>query len=326
VAKIVVIRVDAIGDALVATPLLAALRENGHEIGIVLSNANAGIFDERALSWYHVLDRIPWPKHGSTEASYARALAEMQGVRYDVALIASEEPEAYTLAREAAIPARVGFHNGWQKPIKSLWVASRCTRTIYRPAWASRAREHEVETLYKLGKNFVASPSPPRDRALLAPLLLAAAPERDATVVVQVTPKWRASGVSDEALVTALRALASRRDLRAVAAHSEKDYATAIAVQASVELEIFTALEPWKLAVGRAAMIVTPDTGSAHLAGMLGTPCVDCFPENDFALRERRWSPWAAPYVSLAFSPRASADAIASRLVDATNEVVRIAA
>lgn len=323
-AKIVLIRVDAIGDALVATPLMAALRENGHELGIVLSNANAGIFDERALSWRHVLDRIAWPKHGSTETSYARTLSELRRVSYDVALIASEEPEAYVIARQAAIPVRVGFHNGWQKPLKSLWVSAQCTRAIYRPAWAPLAREHEVETLYKLGKGF-APPPPPRDRARLAPLLLAIVPDRDSTVVIQVTPKWRASGVSDAALVGAMRALSSR-DLRAVAVQSEKDYAAVIAAQASVELELFTSLEPWKVAVARAALILTPDTGSAHLAGMLGTPCVDCFPAEDFALREKRWSPWAAPYIPLAFPPGSSDEAIASRLVDATSEVLRLAA
>jgi ADP-heptose:LPS heptosyltransferase len=325
VAKILLVRVDAIGDALVATPLIAALRANGHELGIVLSNTNAGIFADRAFTWQHVLDRIAWPKHGSTAASHARTLTELRRVGYDVALIASEEPEAYAIAREAAIPLRIGFQNGWQKPFKSMWVAAQCTRTIYRPAWATRAREHEVETLFKLGDGFAAPPPPPRDPAQLRPLLLSDEPERESTIVFQVTPKWRASGVSDGAIAAAMRKLASRK-LRAVAVQSEKDYAAAVAGQASVELEIFTALEPWKIAVARAALIVTPDTGSAHLAGMLGTPCVDCFPAADFALREKRWSPWASPYVALAFSPGESDEAIATRLADATSEVLRRAA
>ncbi|HEY7980825.1 MAG TPA: hypothetical protein VID19_05020 [Candidatus Eremiobacteraceae bacterium] len=324
-AKIVLIRVDAIGDALVTTPLIAALRANGHNVGIVLSDVNADIFDVHAVSWFHVLERIPWPRHGSTTASHARTLAAMRERSYDVALIASEEPEAYAIAREAAIPQRVGFHNGWQKPLKSLWIASQCTDTIYRPALASRAREHEVETLYKLGARYVASSLPPRDPVQLAHLLLAAIPDRDATVVVQVTPKWRASGVSDDALVSVLRALASR-DLRAVAATSEKEFAVAIAARASVELDVFAALGPWKDAVARAAAIVTPDTGSAHLAGMLGTPCVDCFPHEDFVMREKRWVPWAAPYIALSFPPGTSDDAIASRVATAAVEVTRRAA
>jgi ADP-heptose:LPS heptosyltransferase len=324
-AKIALVRVDAIGDALVTTPLIAALRENGHDIGVVLSDVNAGIFDERAFAALHVLERIPWPRHGSAPASHARTLAEMRDRRYDVALVASEEPEAYAIAREAGIPQRIGFHNGWQKPVKSLWIATQCTSTIYRPAWASRANEHEVETLYKLGEPFVAAAPPPRDPAQLARLLLAAVPDRDATVVVQLTPKWRASGVSADALVATLRALASR-DVRAVAAASEKDFATAIATRASVALEIFETLEPWKIAVARAATIVTPDTGSAHLAGMLGTPCVDCFPHEDFVLRVQRWSPWAAPYVPLSFPPGTTDEAIASRVAVAASEVMLRAA
>jgi ADP-heptose:LPS heptosyltransferase len=325
VAKIVVIRVDAIGDALVTTPLIAALSENGHDVGVVLSDANAGIFHEHAITWTHVLERIPWPRHGSTAESYARTLAELRDGTYDIALIASEEPEAYAIARKAGIPQRIGFHNGWQKPFKSLWIATQCTSTIYRPAVAARAREHEVETLYKLGARFVASAAPPRDSAQLAKLLLAPVPDRDTSVVVQVTPKWRASGVSDDALVSVLRALASR-DLRAVAAASEKDFATAIASRASVALDVFATLGPWKIAVARAATIVTPDTGSAHLAGMLGTPCVDCFPHEDFELRENRWSPWAAPFVALSFPSGTGDEAIASRVAAAATEVMRRAA
>jgi ADP-heptose:LPS heptosyltransferase len=290
-AKILVIRVDAIGDALVTTPLLSALRANGHAVGVVLANANAGIFDERALKWQHVLDRIAWPRHGSTTESYARTLTELRGVQYDVALIASEEPEAYTIAREAAIPVRVGFQNGWQKPFKSLWVAAQCTQTIFRPAWASRATEHEVTTLYKLGRRFVAATSPPRDHALLAPLLLLDPPERGLSTVVQLTPKWRAAGVSDDALVAALRLL-SARELRAVAAAGEREFAAAIAARASIGVEIFTVLAPWKVAVAGAASIVTPDTGAAHLA----------------------------------FPPNTADDAIASRIVEAADEVKRRAA
>jgi ADP-heptose:LPS heptosyltransferase len=324
-AKIVLIRVDAIGDALVTTPLIAALRENGHQVGVVLSDANADIFDEHAIVWSHVLERIPWPRHGSTATSHRRTLAEMRERQYDVALIASEEPEAYAIAREAGNRERIGFHNGWQKPFKSLWIATQCTSTIYRPALASRSNEHEVETLYRLGARFVASSAPPRDPAQLAQLLLAAVPDRDTSVVVQLTPKWRASGVSDDALVSTLRALAPR-ELRAVAAASEKDFAAAIAARASVGLDVFATLAPWKTAVAQAATIVTPDTGSAHLAGMLGTPCVDCFPHEDFVLREKRWSPWAAPYVPLSFPPGTSDEAIASGVAAAASEVMRRAA
>ena len=61
--------------------------------------------------------------HGSTPASRARADAEIAAQRYDVALIASEEPEAYELA--APVPRRIGFSTGWAKPFKSAWVKRR---------------------------------------------------------------------------------------------------------------------------------------------------------------------------------------------------------
>ena len=43
------------------------------------------------------------------------------------------------------------------------------------------------------------------------------------------------------------------------------------------------------------ATVVSTDTGAAHVAGMLGVPVVDVFPDRDFAAQARRWRPWASP-------------------------------
>ena len=47
--------------------------------------------------------------------------------------------------------------------------------------------------------------------------------------------------------------------------------------------------------IGGARPVVTADTGAAHVAGMLGVPVVDCFPERDAPAQIARWRPWAAP-------------------------------
>ena len=114
--RVLLVRLDGIGDAAVCVPLIAALRDAGHEVGVALTTRNAGVFAPGAILAEHVLERIPWPAHGSTAQSTARANSEITALKYDVALIASEEPEAYALA--AQIPERVGFTTGWSAPVE----------------------------------------------------------------------------------------------------------------------------------------------------------------------------------------------------------------
>jgi ADP-heptose:LPS heptosyltransferase len=286
--KLLLVRLDGIGDALVCTPLLAALSDAGHTLGVALSDRNAGIFGGRAPVT-HVLERIPWPRHGSTPASRARADAEIAAQRYDAALIASEEPEAYDLA--AGIPQRVGFVTGWAKPFKTLWARRRLTTALQRAASPARQRDHEVDVLFRLGRAFGAAPPAPSDAARLRPWIVAGPLPPRAGTVVQLGTKWRSSGVTDAAL-RAMTASLSARAPRFIVAPAER--AAVAAIVPDLTLDAPPTLADWIAAIDGAANVVSVDTGTAHLAGMLGVPVVDVFPDAGFDAATRRWRPWAA--------------------------------
>jgi ADP-heptose:LPS heptosyltransferase len=74
ISRILLVRLDGIGDALVCAPLVAALRDAGHELGALLTTRNQTVFAERAFERVHAVERIPWPRHGATPESRARAL------------------------------------------------------------------------------------------------------------------------------------------------------------------------------------------------------------------------------------------------------------
>jgi ADP-heptose:LPS heptosyltransferase len=304
IANILIVRLDGIGDALVCAPLLAALRDAGHRVGMALSDRNRDIFAPGALDWCHVLERIPWPRHGSTPESTRIARAGIAGAGYDIALIASEEPEAYELAR--GIPERVGFTTGWAKPLKSLWVRRRLTRRITRAATvravgAATARggsAHEVEIVFGLaaGLGLHDEGRPTTDPARLRPLIAADLPPRGSEIFVQLGAKWHGIGL-DPASAGAIIAALAERGAVLIASTAERDDALRLAT--GVPIAVCPDLGAWKRAIGRARLVVTPDTGAAHLAGMLGIPVVDCFPDADSAAQIARWHPWAAPYTAL---------------------------
>lgn len=293
-SRVLLVRLDGIGDALVCTPLIAALRAAGHELGLVLSDRNAEIFAAGTARATYVLDRIPWPKHGSTPQSHARAASAIAADGYDVALIASEEPEAYELA--APVPKRVGFTTGWAKPFKSAWIARRVTTAVRRAATVRGADAHEAEILFRLGRDLVTAP-PERDAARLRRWIAGDVPVPARTgTVVQLGAKWRALGLAGTVLQRMTAALAAR-GARFIAAPAER--AAVAADFPALDLEAPATTRAWIATIDAAAALVSPDTGTAHLAGMIGVPVVDVFPDADFDAQTRRWRPWASSAIVL---------------------------
>ena len=311
--KILLVRLDGIGDALACTPLVAALRDAGHQLGVALSQRNAAIFARETFAWTHVLERTPWPGHGHAHRDVAATIEAAASIGYDVALVASEEPDAYALAQRCA-SERVGFINGWEKPLKSVLVRRRLTRAIVRPAALERTAAHEVETLFGLGAGLHHEREPTRDVARLRPLVIdgnASGDERPAPLAVQLSAKWTAMHVERAQLGAWIRALRARAPVRLLASGQEAGEIGAVReflgdVAESIDATLFDGdegMRAWKRAIAGAGALVTPDTGAAHVAGMSGTPCVDLFPdERNARVQMRRWSPWAAPSALLVAS------------------------
>ncbi len=288
-------RLDGIGDALACAPLVAALRDAGHDVGAVLEERSAEAFAPGAFSGVHRLERIPWPRHGSSPASRRAALRELRRARYDIALVASEELEAYRVARAARIRRRVGFVNGWEKPLKTLRVRSLLTRALLRPASARRAREHEVETLFRLGAGLHGEPGPTRTLARLRPLVAGEPLSRHGMVALQAGSKFAGDGLDRTAFVAIARSLVAR-GRTVVILGDDARFARSVADGAGVPCELGLELPRWKALLAGARAVVTADGGAAHVAGMCGVPCVDLFAAVPSAANDVvRWRPWASP-------------------------------
>lgn len=291
-----IVRLDAIGDALALVPLIAALRERGASVDVVLRPANAGVFSKAAVNAVHV---ATFPlRDGSPEArrEIARLGSALAAAHYDYALIATEDLAGYRLARASGARRRIGFENGWGKPLKTLWARLLCTRTVHRTAGLDPRAPHEAQVLFSLGRDIVGDSMVPRDPMRLRRLVVDSDPAPDDRVVFQVTDKWERMGATLADLVALARSLSARHAIRFVAAQSESAYAQEFSKAAGVSIEYFAELAPWKEAIASAKAIVAPDSGAVHVAGMTGTPTVAVFATQNFALQTARWSPWASPY------------------------------
>jgi ADP-heptose:LPS heptosyltransferase len=317
--RILLVRCDGIGDALVCTPLVAALRDAGHHVGVVLGATNRYIFAKGTFRNVHVLERIPWPEHGSTPKSRAKALEEVREIGYDIALIASEEMEAYQFAKDAKIPKRVGFINGWEKPLKTLRVRTLLTDAIVRPASAAAATEHEVRVMFKLGAGLHDEAEPTRDTARLRELVLDEPVRKTPFVMLQTSDKNERAGLDRETYVALARALQHSR-CEVVLLGDDISIVNAVAKASGAMADGLLGVVEWKERIASARALITPDSGAAHVAGMIGLPTIDCFHGGpNSAATIKRWSPWAAPHRSLALAsapPDFMAGALVGELYD----------
>jgi len=319
--RVLLVRMDGIGDALAMLPTALALRAAGHELGAVLSPRNRDLFAAGLFARTHLLVPDPARRHGSTADSFERARAEAAGA-YDVAVICSEEPDAYRLPALAGIPARVGFWHAFEKPFKSLWQRSRCTRVIYRPAaWVDQP--HEVEQLYALGVAAgLVEGAPPRDAAAGRAALSVDHVTPGEILAVQATRKLVPPGRDAAWTGRALRALP--HGTRLLAHAGERALVEALARESGHAFDLFGSTGTWVRAIASAGRLVTPDSGAAHVAGSVGTPVVDIFPREHGERLAKQWHPWCAPYaVVLEPEESESAEDYGARLARAAEDVLR---
>jgi len=312
--NVLLVRVDGIGDALICAPLVAALRDAGHRVGALLTTRNAEAFAAGTFAQVHVVERVPWPEHGSTAGSYAAALAQARAAQYETALVVSEEPEAYRFARACGAVTRTGFINGWEKPLKSLWAARQLTRAVVREASACRARVHEVEVVFRLGEGLHGERTPTRDVRRLRPLLARTAGDTacEDVVALQVARKFHATAAGSAAFRAIAERIAQHHRTVVVAATDDAELALALAAPQRLACRSYDRVAAWREALASVRAVVTPDGGAAHVAGMSGVPCVDLFaPQRHVAYDVRRWRPWAGPARTLIAGPSASATAAA---------------
>lgn len=300
--RILLVRLDGIGDALACVPLLEGLRVlyPAAVFGAVLSPVNAAIYAPNRVT-AHVL---------AGEDDVLRVSEDVRNAGYDAAIIATEEVAGYEIARASGAHVRVGFWHRIEKPFKSLWQRAQVTHAVYRPAARKRRPLHEAVTLYSLARALGAPAEPSTDAAVLRGWVNAdpagSLPDGADTLGVQIAPKLATEGWGPAALSALIAAAIAHSGLtRCALLASEKDKALAGAILSnlsagmssggSVALHPPTAIGPWLGAIASLAALITPDTGAAHAAGMLGVPVVDLFGAADFEELSSRWRPWAAP-------------------------------
>ncbi len=305
--RVLCVRLDNMGDVLMTTPAIRAIRAARPSRRITLLGSPSGV---RVAAHVPEIDatiryEAPWVKNARTAESGTdvdRALVDVLAAhRFDAAVIFtaySQSPLASALVcRMAGIPLRLAHCRENPYLLLSDWVPET------EPAQQLR---HEVERQLDLVARFAPRPAQLRlsfrvlapDRAALDMKLCDAGIDPRATRIV-VHPgasapsrRWPAAHYAQ-----ALRALAQRQSRHIVLSGDASEAALVADIRAQAGNPARVHDLSGRLTLGElgallegADLLVANNTGPVHVAAALGTPVVDLY-----ALTNPQHAPWRVP-------------------------------
>jgi lipopolysaccharide heptosyltransferase II len=290
VRRVLIVRLRSIGDTVLATPSLYALRRflPAAQIDILLESWVAPVLDGCAD-----VDNVLTIERGSTIAR-ARLARSLRAADYDVAYNLHGGTTATLLMRAARARHRVGYAD---------YQYSRLLNHAAPPATAlwNQEKTHSVEQqLALLGWTGVpVSDRPPTRLAVTQEAAMSVSKRLEACGLNEATPfallhpaaafaskQWATANFARVAESLAARGLR----VVALAAPNQAPVLAALQAECAVRVEAFTdfSLPEVTALSARARIFVGNDSGIAHIAAAVRTPSVVVFGSSNVA----HWRPW----------------------------------
>jgi len=301
--RMLVIRLDRLGDVMLSTPVLEALRQHVPHafIAMMVRSACREVVEGNPS----VNEVIAYDKEGAhrrvpATIRFARSLRRYE---FDTALILHPTARSHWIPWLAGIPVRIGYRR------KGAWLLTH--RLPHRKQEGAR---HEAEYALQMLEIFgiqpqglprpvlaVAAKAARRIEALLAGC---AVESRDRLVAIHpsascVSKRWmpdRFAQVADRLIL--------EQGIRVclVAGPADVRYAEAVAHamrQPVVNLAGQLGVAELAALLQRCRLLISNDSGPVHVAAAVGTPVVDIFGRNQRGLSPRRWGPLGDGHVVL---------------------------
>ncbi len=302
--RILAVRLDNLGDVLMTTPALAAIKHSAPQAQLTLLTSPGGAALAPHLPFVDSLlpVRAPWVKHGpdGAPADLAELAADLERRRFDAAIVFTTYTQTALpgamLALLARIPRRLAFSR--ENPYHLL--------THWAPEQEPALARHEVERQLALVGRVGYSIDDTRLRfalrrsdidSLARRLACAGIDPTRPYLVVHPGATAPSRRYPAERFGAAVKLIAQRlplpvvftgsaeeRGLVAIAREHAGDQVHGVDLAGELSLGELGAL------IGQAALVLCNNSGSAHIAAALRTPVVDLY-----ALTNPQHMPWRTP-------------------------------
>lgn len=290
--RFLIVRLDGLGDTMLTTPLLHAIRTHwpdGHVTAIASPAGHACLVDHPGLD-----ELIVFSPTASTFREKLALGRRLREARPDIAISVTEKAWGYLWLRMTGARRRIGFWAGSEKPIKSLLFRPTLTDPVPVAEHLHEAERH-MALLEPLGVSAEAGP------LWLGPNPGTEDARNDRRVALHLSAKWLTDGWSESWLEQMVHALADDTPLLLTAGALEGAWARAFCERVAhragrIETLLDVTFPTWTAALRRCRRLVSMDTGAVHVAAGLGLPVVDVFPRADAERCVPRWRPWKVPH------------------------------
>ena len=300
--RILVIRLDRLGDVVLSTPVLQALRQQFAHAFIAMMVRPA--CQDAVTGNPHLNEVILYEKEGIHRrlAGTLRFARQLTRYEFDTALVLHPSNRSHWIPWLAGIPVRIGYDR------KSAWLL-----THRLPHRKQEGRQHEAVYTLELLQLFGITPPPPQP---IVPIAAAAAQRVDARLaessigssdrLVAIHPS--ASCVSKRWMPDRFAAVADRlitqqgAHVCLVAGESDTHVAEAVALamrQPVINLAGRLSVAELAALFHRCRLLISNDSGPVHVAAAVGLPVVDIFGRNQRGLSWQRWGPIGEGHVVL---------------------------
>lgn len=295
--RILVVRLDRIGDVVLSTPVIQALREAFPQafIAMMVRSACQEILEGNPYCNQILLyDKEGIHRSAWQTLKYAMGLRKWQ---FDTALVLHPSNRSHWMPFLAGIPVRVGYDR------KQPWLL-----THRVPHNKQEGAYHEAEYSLQLLQVFGVKAKEPRLSLAVSVQAMKRLEERLAAasigpqdVVVAIHPS--ASCVSKRWMPERFAAVADRlikeRGAKICIVAGKEDAAVAGQVaqamhSPAVNLAGQLTLGELAALMRRSKLLISNDSGPVHIAAAVGTPVVDIFGRNERGLSPKRWGPLGA--------------------------------
>ncbi|MEO8004762.1 MAG: glycosyltransferase family 9 protein [Betaproteobacteria bacterium] len=328
--KILVIRRDNIGDLILTTPLIRALRQRFPKawIGVLVNSYTAQVLDNNPhIDEVFVYTKVKHRGSASVWSAYwstLRLILRLRRVRIDYAVLASPaaSSKAQMFARRIKAKTIVGF--------------GECASPGYGLTAGSAGPLHEVEEVFRIARLFEIEGAPPAtlihvddriaERAL--GLVTGKLPPGSTLIGVHISARKVSQRLPTEKVVELLRGLREiAPDLAFVlfwspgasdnATHPGDDIKGSQILQQLGDFPIVpfptSRLSELFGGLSTCEMVICSDGGAMHAAAALGKPIVCFFGDSD----PKKWHPWGVPYRLMQPESKNVADISLAEIVNA---------
>ncbi|OGX27755.1 MAG: hypothetical protein A2787_03780 [Omnitrophica WOR_2 bacterium RIFCSPHIGHO2_01_FULL_48_9] len=293
--NILIVRTDRIGDVILTTPALEAVRKNFPQAKI--SVLVAPLTKDLVAGNPYVNEVLVDDRKGVHRGvvGFWRMVSSLRRQKFDLAIIFHTKKRTNALCFLAGIPERVGYHNN-----KFGFLLTGKIKDT-RPLGEKHESEYCLEVLRSLGMQ--AGPGqiylPLQDSAeRWAEYFFKKQPGRPGERTIAIHPG--ASGPekrwSLEGFIELMNSLSQKYPCRFIIVGAVDIQADAARMQASLkapcsDLTGQTSVSQLASLLKRCHMLVSNDSGPVHVAAAAGTPVVSIFTRNQPGINLERWRP-----------------------------------